>query len=254
MRWYHEYGTGRCRKKPGAALGSAAPGPGNAGAEARLYRHREVPPEGYQPLAECTRQVARARARRRPHPAEPAAVQPRRDRAWQGSARQGRAHARPCRCGSGVAGSSRFGRAWGSPPAMDSGLGASQPVARVVLAAVQACVVRQARRWLIEAYPVPTCYNQAHPAALETPAVATALLTTKLFVPPVRPSRVPRPRLTERLHGGADWQAHADRRTCRFRQDHPAERLRRRASRRLGLTRCVRQRFDPLLELRPGRA
>ena len=34
--------------------------------------------------------------------------------------------------------------------------------------------------------------------------MATALLTTKLFVPPVRPSRVPRRRLTDRLHSGAD--------------------------------------------------
>ena len=38
----------------------------------------------------------------------------------------GRASARPCRRGPGVAGSSRCRRAWGSPPAMDSGQGRRQ--------------------------------------------------------------------------------------------------------------------------------
>ena len=86
---------------------------------------------------------------------------------------------------------------------MDSELGASQPVARVVLAAVQACVVRRGSE---VADQKPTLCPRATimlSAALETHAVATALLATKLFVPPVRPSRVPRPRLSERLHAGA---------------------------------------------------
>ena len=86
---------------------------------------------------------------------------------------------------------------------MGNELGASQPVARVVLAAVQACVVRRGSEG---ADQKPTLCPRATimlSAALETHAVATALLTTKLFVPPVRPSRVPRPRLTERLHAGA---------------------------------------------------
>ena len=70
---------------------------------------------------ECRRlPCCRSRVRRRPHPAEPAAVQPRRDRAVHGlKPRERRAAARDRRR-FGVAGSRRCRWAWGSPPAIHS--------------------------------------------------------------------------------------------------------------------------------------